>query len=272
VGHFNLAACQLALERPQEARSTLERALQRNMDAPNLHIELYYTGFVQGDQQQMQEQVRWAITHPAQQDALLSAESDTEAYFGRLKKAREFSQQAVESARRADATETAALWQANAALREAEFGNTALARGYARAALQMVRGKDIRALAALAMARAGDAAQAQEPLNGLDREFPQNTITQAYWLPAGRAALELSRGDGAAAAETLKKATPYELGQSQPFYEGMMYPVYLRAHAYLVQHQGAEARREFQKLTLWKDADPDIPLLKQDEAEYAKLH
>ena len=34
----------------------------------------------------------------------------------------------------------------------------------------------------------------------------------------------------------------------------------------------AKARKFYQDfLTLWKDADPDIPILKQAKAEYAKL-
>ena len=46
----------------------------------------------------------------------------------RLGKARDLSRQAVEIARRSDEGETAALWQANAAIREALFGNTEEAR------------------------------------------------------------------------------------------------------------------------------------------------
>jgi hypothetical protein len=69
----------------------------------------------------MQQQVAWATGRSRDEDWLLSAQSDTEAYFGRLARAREFSQRAFDSALHADAKETAALWQVNAALREAEF-------------------------------------------------------------------------------------------------------------------------------------------------------
>ncbi len=42
--------------------------------------------------------------------------------------------------------------------------------------------------------------------------------------------------------------------------------------AYALEGQPAEARAAYQDfLTLWKDADPDIPILKQAKAEYAKL-
>jgi eukaryotic-like serine/threonine-protein kinase len=44
------------------------------------------------------------------------------------------------------------------------------------------------------------------------------------------------------------------------------------ARAYALQGDTAKARAEYQDfLTLWKDADPDIPLLKQAKAEYDRL-
>jgi eukaryotic-like serine/threonine-protein kinase len=42
--------------------------------------------------------------------------------------------------------------------------------------------------------------------------------------------------------------------------------------AYALQGDTAKARAAYQDfLALWKDADPDIPILKQAKAEYAKL-
>jgi eukaryotic-like serine/threonine-protein kinase len=44
------------------------------------------------------------------------------------------------------------------------------------------------------------------------------------------------------------------------------------ARADLLQGNSAKAKAEYQDfLTLWKDADPDIPILMQARAEYAKL-
>jgi len=44
------------------------------------------------------------------------------------------------------------------------------------------------------------------------------------------------------------------------------------ARAYALQGNTAKARTQYQDfLTLWKDADPDVPVLKQAKAEYAKL-
>jgi len=312
VGYENLAWIQLALNRTNEARTALQQARANNMDSHSLRLGLYQVGFLRGEQETMQQQLAWAAGRPREEDWVFSAQSDTEAYFGHVGKARDFSQRAIDSAIHGDAKETAALWQVNAALREAEFGNAGSARHYAIGALALVPGRDIRSVAALALARAGDVAEAKRLAEGLHRDFPRDTRVQGYWLSAIRAAIELNAKNGPKAVELLRAAAPYELGQCEPFQLGMMYPVYLRGQAYLFARQGKEAAAEFQRiidhrgivlnfplgalahlglgrayalqgdtakargayqdfLTLWKDADLDIPILKQAKAEYAKL-
>jgi ATP/maltotriose-dependent transcriptional regulator MalT len=196
----------------------------------------------------MRQQVAWAAGRPGEEDWLLSTQSDTEAYFGRLANARDFTRRAFESARRADAQETAALWRANAALREAEFGNMVEARREALAALALVPGKDVRSVAALTLARTGDAAHARKIADSIDKDFPQNTTVQGYWLPCINAAIALSGHNSGKAVETLQTALSFELGQSQPFFIGMMYPAYLRGEAYLESNHAKEAVAEFQKI------------------------
>jgi tetratricopeptide (TPR) repeat protein len=308
----NLAWIQLALNRTMDAKATVEQALQRNLDGFLLRLALYQIGFLREDQEAMRQQLAWAAGRLKEEDWLLSAQSDTEAYSGRLAKAQEFSRRAFDSASHADAKETAALWQVNAALREAEFGNPNSARQDALSALALAPGKEVTSLAALALARAGDASQAKKLAEGLDNGFPQDTIVQGYWLPSIRAAIELKTKNASRAVEILGPAAPYELGQCEPFQIGMMYPIYLRGEAYLLARRGKEAAAEFQKisdhrglvlnfslgalarlglaratvlrgdtakarrtyqdfLTLWKDADPDIPIYEQAKAEYAKL-
>jgi eukaryotic-like serine/threonine-protein kinase len=44
-------------------------------------------------------------------------------------------------------------------------------------------------------------------------------------------------------------------------------------HAYALQGDTAKAKAAYQDfLTLWKDADPDIPIFTAAKAEYAELH
>jgi hypothetical protein len=260
----------------------------------------------------MQQQLTWGAGSPGEENWLLSVQSHTEAYYGRLSKAREFTRRAVESARRADSREVAALWQAYAALREAEFGNPSSARQSASAALALAAGRDVTAVTALALARAGDAPHASKLADDLNKEFPLDTIAQGYWLPVIRASLELRANNIAKALDLLEATTPFELGQVHTLGLGMLYPIYVRGEAHLLARQGKQATTEFQKiidhrgivlnfplgalahlglargyslsgdtaksrsayqdfLTLWKDADPDIPILKQAKAEYAKL-
>jgi len=308
----NYAFMQLALNRADDATATTQQALARNMDTCFLRLARYQAAFLLGDPETMQQQLTWAIGRTGEEGWLISTQSDTEAYFGRLDKARNLSRRAVELDLRADAKETAALREVNAALREAEFGNAGAARQNALSALALAPGKDVRSLAALALARTEDTAQAQKLAEALNRDFSQNTIVQGYWLPSIRAAIEISRKNGASALEILQTAGPYELSQSQPLQLGTLYPVYLRGHAHLLGHQGKEAEAEFQKIidhrgivlnfplgalvhlqigrafsiqgdvakarvayqdffTLWKDADPDIPVLKEAKVEFAKL-
>ena len=260
VAEGNLAWIQLALGRTEDARRTVEQALARKLDGVHLRGSSYLMAFLRGDQDAMQRELVWATGRSGEEDWLLSVQSDTEAYFGRLASARELSQRAVESARRADSEETAALWQANVALREAEFGNAMAARQNAMTALSLTPGRDVTTMAALALVRAGDVAQAQRLVNGLDRDFPQNTIVQVYWLPAIRAAIELAAKNSAKALELLKTAAPYELGQSQPFFVGMMYPAYLRGQAYLHARNGKEAAGEFQRIISRRGVVLNFPL------------
>lgn len=120
---------------------------------------------------------------------MLSQQSDTEAFSGHLGKARDFSRRAVESAQRADEKETAALWQMNGALREAEFGNGAQARNETASALALTSTRDMKILAALALARTGDSARAQTMADELEKQNPVNTVIVGYWLPTIRAPL-----------------------------------------------------------------------------------
>ncbi len=138
----------------------------------------------------MERQVAWAAGKPGSEDPLLSFQSDTEAYYGRLGKARDFSRRAVDSAVRNDSKETAALWQVNAALREAEFGNTAAAKQGVAAALALAPGRDVRLFAALTLARVGESARAKAIAEELEKNYPSDTIAE------GLLATHDSRGNG----------------------------------------------------------------------------
>ena len=245
------------------------------------------------------------------EDLLLATQADTEGWYGKLKDARELTRRAMDSAQHNDAKESAAGYQAAAALREVESGNREQARAEANAALKLAPNRDVRAIAALALARAGDTAEAEKLAAELDKTFPLHTRVQRYWLPTIRAAVALQRKDPNRAIELLKVASTVELSYPTNL-AILLCPAYLRGEAYLMLHDGNAAAAEFQKfidhrglvadfpwgalarvglarayamqgdtakartayqdfLTLWKDADPDIPILEEAKAEYAKL-
>ena len=169
--------------------------------------------FLKGDTAQMAQLASAAMGKPGTEDLLLAAQADTEAWYGKLKNARELTRRAMDSAQRNDAKETAAAYQAAAALREVESGNREQARADADAALKLAPNRDVRAMAALALARAGDTARAEKLAAELDKTFPLDTLVQRYWLPTIRAAVALERKDPNRAIELLKAASTIELGQ-----------------------------------------------------------
>src|SRR3984893_4145331 len=310
----NLVNACLQLNRLEEARATVEQAQAKNFDSPPLRLLLYQLAFLQNDPAGMTQQVAWAAGKPGWDDVLLASEADTAAYSGRLGKAREFSRRAVASAERAEEKETAAGYEAEAALREALFGNTPEVRQRAMAALALSTGRDVQYGAALALALAGGAARAQALADDLGKRFSDDdTILHFNYLPTIHARLALSRNDSAKAIKALQAAAPYELGiPGAGTFTTDLYPVYVRAEAYLAGHLGSEAAAEFQKildhrgivvnapigalahlglaraytvegdhvkaraayqdfLTLWKDGDPNVPILLAAKAEYSKL-
>jgi len=314
VNYAEIVSSDVFLNRLNEARSIALEAQTKKFDSPDFHLQLYRIAFLQNDAATMAKEVAWVTGKPGSEDVLLGQEADTEAYFGQLKKSRDFSRRAVGSALQAEETEVAARYLAAAALREAAIGNAQETMQRAAATLVLSRGRDVEYGAALALVMAGDVAKARTLADDLAKRFPEDTIVRFTYLPTLRALLALARGEPSTAVDLLELAVPYELGiphrRFAPF--GALYPVYVRGEAYLAAHRGSEAAAEFQKiidhpgivanspigalanlelgrafalsgekdkartayehfLTLWKDADHDLPVLKQAKAEYANL-
>ncbi|MGA2204661.1 MAG: protein kinase [Terriglobales bacterium] len=310
--YYLLSLAYMSLNRLDEAEAVFEQAEERKLENEQLLQSRYFLAFLKDDTAQMAQLVAAAMGKPGAEDLLLAAQADTEGWHGRLKNAHELTGQAMDSAQHNDAKETAAGYQAEAALREVESGNREEARAEANAALKLAPNRDVRAMAALALARAGDTARAEKLTTELDKTFPLDTLVQRYWLPTIRAGIALERKEPNRAIELLKVASTIEFSSATADLTIVLCPVYLRGEAYLMLHDGNRATAEFQKfidhrgvvvnfpwgalarlglarayamqgdtakaktayqdfLTLWKDADPDIPILKEAKAEYAKL-
>lgn len=312
IGYFNLMGSFLSLNRPDDAQRALNEARAVNYEGEVLHWGIYLLAFYRGDAAEMERQVAWAAGKPGSEDLLLASQADTEAYSGRLVKARDFSRRAVDVAVRANSKETGAFRQTSAALREAEFGNQAEAKQGVAKALALSPGRDVKLFSALTLARTGDSARARALADELEKAQPLDTMLKVYWLPTIRAAAELNAHNPTQAIIDLEATAPYELGQPPQLQLGTLYPVYVRGQAQLIAHNGQAAAIEFQKIldhrgvvlnyplgalahlglgrayaltgntaqaksayqdffALWKDADPEIPILKEAKAEYGKL-
>ena len=207
--------------------------------------------------------------------------------------------------------ETAATWRANASLREAEFGYPEEARREADSVLSLAHGRDGTILAALTLARVGDLAHVKTLVKELERDYPSDRMLTLYWLPTINAAIELRGGNPSKALTLLQVPAPYERGWPMnwattlyPVY--LRGEAYLKVHngsaaatefqkliddrcivvnfvtaalaplqlarAYAMEGDQPKAKDAYEQFfKQWKDADPDIPILKQAKAEYAKL-
>jgi eukaryotic-like serine/threonine-protein kinase len=318
MAYNNLAFSYVALERTDEAGNALGRAFERKLEIPDFSVQRYMISFLKGDSAGMERELAQARGKPGIEEWMSNAEGFVLAYSGHLEEARKMSRRAADLTREAERRETEALYETDAALREALFGNASTARQRALAALGLSNSRDVEYGIAFALAVSGDSSRSQTLTDDISRRFPEDTKVRFTFTPTLHALLALNHNEPSKALELLQTAIPYEGGvQSSGGSEmilgaGNFYPAYVRGEAYLAARQGREAAVEFQKildhrgivvsdpigalahlqlgrayalaadkdkartaykdfLTLWKDADPDIPILKEAKAEYARL-
>jgi len=298
-----LAGAYAGLNRFEEAKAICQKAVAQKLDYAATHLGLYLTAFVQGDSAAMEREARWARGKPGEH-MMLWVEGGVAAFKGRLRDAREIWRRAVEMAQRANLKEAAAGVMVGQAMTEAACGNVRQARDLAREAMGLARSRSILPSAALALGLAGEVGQAQKLIDELGRRFPSDTLMNAVWLPTARAAVEVRHGNPGRAIELLRAAAPYEMGNLGAVYaRGQAYlaaragaeaaaefqkildhqgaatvgSVYPLAHlglgrAWALAGDSARSRKAYQDfLAIWKDADPDIPILQEARQEYAKL-
>ena len=250
AGQANLAQYALALQHFDEARQIIHETQKQKLDNSVDHIHLYALAFLATDPTGMAGQQQWFVGKREYESFGLALASDTEAYGGHLRKARELTTRAVDSASRADAKETAAVYLANAGLEQAAYGNPAEARESTAEALKLApASQGVESEAALAFAMTGDKTRAESLAQDLGKRFPLNLQTQALWLPAIHAQLALDRKNPASALEALQSASRIELGNI-PFANNIscLYHVYVRGEAYMAAGQGNAAAAEFQTI------------------------
>jgi len=318
IGYSILSGSYLALGRTDEAEKSLQRAAERKLDIPDFYVQRSVLAFLKDDKTGMEREAAQSRERPGADDWMSNSEGFALAYSGHLEAARKMSQLAADLARKNERRETEALYEADAAVREALFGNVSTARQRAVDALELSTSRDVAYGAGFALALSGDSSRSQALTEDLSRLLPEDTRVQFTYAPTLRALLALNHKQPPKALELLQTTIPYELGSPNNggseflLGAGSLYPAYVRGLAYLAAHQGAEAAGEFQKildhrgivlsdpigalahlqlgrayalsgdktkgksayqdfLRLWKDADVDIPILRQAKAEYTKL-
>ena len=135
--YSNLAGYYLALQHFDEARNIIHEAQARKLDEFPIHNDLYALAFFGADSAAMAEQQQWLAGQPEAENFGLALSADTEAYHGRVGKARELTQRAVDSAVRADNKEAGAVYFANAAVQQAAYEKFAEAKDSAAQALKL---------------------------------------------------------------------------------------------------------------------------------------
>jgi tetratricopeptide (TPR) repeat protein len=234
----------------------------------------------------------------------------SECARGKVGSARQSFSQGRILAQKLSMKEISAVLQLMDANCDAEVGNPALARQKASAEAAIPDDRDTRMTAALVLARAGDSSQSQKLMEQVTKEPPTGTIVDAVWIPVTRAANQIHANQAAQAVASLDLSTPYEMGSPPngaaywPMYvrgDAFLHlgdgakaateyqkildhrgidptsPLYSLARlglgrAYALQGDKLKAKAAYQDFfAAWKDADPDVPILKDAKAEYAKL-
>jgi serine/threonine protein kinase/tetratricopeptide (TPR) repeat protein len=300
----NLAEALIGLNRFDEARDVCQRALAQKLDSTSIRERLYTVAFVSGDAQAMQEQVAWAKGRTDEYRAVYWL-AQSASFGGRWRESNEHLQRATALALRAEAREVVAIYTADHALRAAWLGQFTQASTLAQSALKIERNRNVLTRTALAFALAGDAAKAQPLIEELEEKHPKDTMVSQVWLPEIKAAIQLSRNNAQSALELLETSRKYEpaaafspqtlrslvylkLGQGTQAAaearrildhrgQGPLSTLWPLAHLTLarasaMQGDTAQARKSYQDfVTLWKDADPDLPVLIEAKREFEKL-
>jgi DNA-binding winged helix-turn-helix (wHTH) protein/tetratricopeptide (TPR) repeat protein len=291
------------------ADTVLRRAEGLKLESENLSWSRYFLSFQKGDVVGMNSVAATTRNRPHMEAPVLAWQAFLEIYQGHPKRSLDLWRRSVESAKKDGTVERAATLQVLAGRTEGILGFSSQAYADAEAALRLAKNQGTEAEAALILTLIGDIPRVRKLAAELDKKYPLSDPIQRNILPTIRAEIALHLKDADSAIEQLRVASPYDFGmgmsgptdtcyvRGQAFlmqrngraaaeefqkivdHPGLMGldPVGVLAHlglarAYALQADTAKSRAAYHDfLTLWKDADADIPILQQAKAEYAKL-
>jgi tetratricopeptide (TPR) repeat protein len=293
----------LHADRLDEAQTTMDEAMRRGFDSPQLRDLRVGVAFLRKDGVALQQLWTWGLGRG--DGPLLFSKARVEAYHGQFG-----------AAHRSVDTATTLVAKAEHYLADYHALLVALMGidvGLPLAPFPAIDPKQplrSRLLGTLLLARTGRREEALAAADGLSHDHPSNTIVQKYGLPVIDAAVRLRSSDAAGAVAVLEPVRKHDLANTEVF--PALYPSYLRGLAYLQTGDNAAAATEFQKilahpglvgrevigalarlqlaraqratgqdsaardsyeafLAVWQNADSDVPLYREAKAEYNAL-
>jgi serine/threonine protein kinase/tetratricopeptide (TPR) repeat protein len=302
--YSNLARAFEGLNRFDEAKEVIGRALAQKVESLFMHQILYSIALIQGDEAGMKQQVEWTNGKPGEY-AAQNWQAETAAFLGQSRKAKEFSSRAAELAQRRNLKEVVAQIFAEDGAQDALFGDCKQVKKKTAKALAITRSQRAWRIAANALAVCGEFSQARAITDELVTRYPKDTVLNKVFLPLIQGQAEMYRGNAAQAIQLLETTRPYE-GAALFQVAYLRGQAYLSQHKgaeattqfqKILDHRGwqpaspsyslarlglaraaalsgdtTKARKAYQDFfALWKDADPDIPILQQARREYEKV-
>jgi tetratricopeptide (TPR) repeat protein len=304
----NIAMAYAGLNRTEEARATLNAALQHKGNTSNYHTFLASLDWAEGKDADMEKELQAASSTPDGALSVVGFRANLATTRGEIRKARDFSHQAEEALDRLHLVGRADI-EAQLASSEALVGNRAEAIRLSEEALKLSRSLSVLGSAGITFAILREDQKALAMADEIQRNHPNDTFAINMTVPSIRAIAALrpanpAKADPAKAIDYLNTAALYAPASDGVIYgRGLAYELagrYAEAEQDLQKalsfklHQGPdivfplaqlELGRVYQKqgdapkariayqnfLAAWKDADPDLPLLREAKAEYAKL-
>lgn len=273
LSRANLALAFIGLNRFEEARQIIQQGFDRGLDSNGFHNRLFLIGFLNRDNQLMENQVKWFSGRPDEYQ-IRELQGRALAFAGKRQEAsRSFAQAAALAEARGLKAEKARIL-GNEANLSATFGMTSLAVNQTRAVMDLfakegISPEEVQASLigqldseplAWTLALCGDTTLAQSLADDFARRFPLDTIYNSVWLPMIRSTLELKRGESGQLPAVTEHAIQL-LPPSRQYEPALNFrPTWVRGEAYLQAKKGALAEAEFQRIIDHRGWDVLSPL------------
>jgi serine/threonine protein kinase/tetratricopeptide (TPR) repeat protein len=310
TAYSNLASAYAFVGKIDEAKNIIQQAETSDKKSPYLYFNVADLAFLDRDSAGMEKALDHVADYPGYADQPIAFRANVAAYYGKLATSRDFARRSIDLATRSDAKDRAAWSQVVAGLREQFVGNPGLATRQVRSAMELAAPSEVVGVATIVLALAGETSEANRHRSDLMKRYPEDTVAQVLFLPMIQAALSLHENKPAQAIDALVPTVPYDSAVVQPgfrhippYLRGLAYlqnrqgseaaiefkkitdhpMISLNsivaplahlglARSYAASGDNAKARAAYQDFfAIWKDADPDIPILIQAKSEYAKL-